>query len=103
MATNDERYDEAIALQEQGNLAGAVATLEELIGQAPEHALAHAALSVYYGKLERYDEAVAQAQKVCELEPNDPFSFVALSLICQKAGRIQEAEEATMMARQCQA
>jgi hypothetical protein len=36
------------------------------------------------------------------LEADDPFSFVALSLLCQKAGRIPDAERALMMARQAQ-
>jgi hypothetical protein len=37
---------------------------------------------------------------VCRLEPDDPFSFVAMSLMCQKAGRIAEAEQAMLQARQ---
>ena len=56
--------------------------------------MGHAALSVFYGKLGRQDEAIEHAQKVCELEPDDPFSFMAMSLICQRAGRLPEAEQA---------
>jgi Flp pilus assembly protein TadD len=98
----DRLYDEAISLQEGDRPEEAVAKLEELLGQDPNHGLAHCALSVLYGKLERHDDAVVHAQKVCELEPEDPFSFVALSLVCQKAGRLMEAEEATMQARRLQ-
>jgi hypothetical protein len=36
------------------------------------------------------------------LEPDDSFSYVALSLICQKAGMIAEAEMASMEARRRQ-
>ena len=60
----------------------------------PDHALAHAALGVFYGKLGRQDEAVEHSQRVCELESDDPFSFMAMSMICQQAGRIPEAEQA---------
>jgi Flp pilus assembly protein TadD len=102
MATSHQMYDEAIELQQAGKLEEAVAKLHELLEQDPGYALAHAALSVFCGRLDRHDEAVEHARQVCILEPNDPFSFVALSLVCQKAGRIPEAEEAMMQARQVQ-
>ena len=102
MPAVDQIYDEAIALQEKGDREGAIGKLEEILRQVPDHVLAHSALGVLHGQLERYDEAVEHAQKVCELEPEDPFSYVALSLICQKAGRIMEAETAAMEARRRQ-
>ena len=64
--------------------------------------MAHAALSVFYSRLEKHDEAVAHARKVCDLEADDPFSHIALSLICQKAGLMQEAEHAMMAAHRTQ-
>lgn len=103
MPSSVERYDEAIALQQAGKPEEAISKLHELLSDDPDYALAHAALSVFYSRLERHDEAVEHATKVCELESDDPFSFVALSLLCQKAGRIAEAERALMMARQAQA
>lgn len=102
MPTSVEVYDEAIQLHEAGKTEEAIQRLRELVGQDPAYALAHAALSVLYGKLEQYDEAVEHGKKVCELESDDPFSYVALSLICQKAGLIAEAERALMQARQAQ-
>ncbi len=102
MPTIDELYDEAIQLQQQGDLDAAVGKLETLAAREPGYALAHAALSVFYGRQEKYDLAVDHAKKVCELEPEDPFSFIALSLVCQKAGRIPEAEEAMWQARQAE-
>ena len=99
MPTLDALYDEAIALKEKGELDAAVEKLKEIVASDPNHALAHAALSVVYGQLNRFDEAVEHGHKVCELEPDDPFSFVALSLICQKAGMIEEAELASSRAR----
>jgi len=99
MPTKEEMYDEAIAIQQEDNLEEAVGKLEVLLDAHPDYALAHAALSVFYSKLEKHDEAVEHGQKVCDLEPEDPFSFVAMSLICQKAGRMGEAEQALMQAR----
>lgn len=102
MSSEVERYDEAIQLQQNGQLDEAVAKLEQLAADHPDYALAHAALSVFYQKLDRNDEAVEHAAKVCELEPEDPFSFIAMSTICQKAGRIAEAEQALAKAHQAQ-
>jgi predicted Zn-dependent protease len=103
MPTNEALYDEAIELQQRGELDGAVGKLQELLKQDPNYALGYAALSVFSSKMEKHDEAIQYADKVCELEPNDPFSFIAKSLICQKAGRIPEAERAMMEARRAQA
>jgi Flp pilus assembly protein TadD len=94
MPTVDKLYDEAIELQQAGKLAEALGKLEDLSVAHPEYALAHAAMSVFYGKLGRHDEAVEHAAKVCQLEPDDPFSYMAMSLVCQQAGRIPEAEKA---------
>jgi predicted Zn-dependent protease len=94
MPTVVQLYDEAIELQQAGKLEEAVGKLEGLIADHPDYALGHAALSVFYGKLGRQDEAVEHARKVCELDPDDPFSFMAMSLICQRAGRLPEAEKA---------
>ena len=102
MSTADQIYDEAIELKEAGNLAQAVGMLEELVAKEPDYVLAHAGLSTFYGKLDRHDEAVAHAQKVCELDPDDPFSYMAMSLICQKAGRLREAEQAMALAMEKQ-
>ena len=59
MPTVDQLYDEAIELQQAGKLDEAVGRLEGLVVDHPDYALAHAALSVFYGKMGRQDEAVA--------------------------------------------
>lgn len=100
MPTKEEMYDEAIQSQQAGRLQEAVDKLEALVQQAPDYALAHSALSVFHGQLDNPDKAVEHAQRACGLEPNDPFCFVAMSLICQKVGRIEDAEGALMKARQ---
>lgn len=99
MPTNDELYSEAEKLKDSGDLEGAANKLSELLAQDARYALGHSALAVIYGRLGRHAEAVEHAMKVCELEPNDPFSFTALSVTCQRAGRIMEAEDAMARAR----
>lgn len=102
MPTSDVIYDEAIALQQAGRVEEAIEKLHQLLAVDPDYPLAHAALSVFFSRLDKHDQAIEHAEKVCQLEPDDPFSYVALSLLCQKAGRMESAERALMMARQAQ-
>ena len=85
------------------DLAKAAATLESLVAQDDSYALAHSALAVIYGRLRKHDDAIRHGLKVCELEPNDAFSFTAMSVTFQRAGKIPEAEEAMARARMIQA
>ena len=101
MPSLHELYDEADRLKEAGNFDEAIAKLEEIVAQDDEYALAHSALAVLCGKTGRHEDAVSHAKRVCELEPADPFSFTALSVIYQRAFAgtnqphyIQLAEEA---------
>ena len=84
--TVHEIYDQADQLKDQGKLDSSFA-------------LAHSALAVVLGRLGRHEEAIRHGQQVCELEPNEPFSFTALSVTYQRAGRIPEAEDAMYKAR----
>jgi Flp pilus assembly protein TadD len=102
MPTNEELYSEAERLKDSGDLEGAVKKLQELLAQDSQFALAHSALAVICGRLGRHHEAIEHALKVCELEPTDAFSFTALSVTYQRAGRIPEAEEAMARARMMQ-
>lgn len=103
MGGRDERYAEAERIKDAGDLAGAVASLEALVAEEPEFALAHSALAAWCTRLERHDEAVRHARRACELEPRDPFSYTALSVACMRAGRIAEAEDALARSRMLQA
>jgi tetratricopeptide (TPR) repeat protein len=78
-------YDEADKLKDVGQLDQAAGKLNEALEADPQYSLAHAALAVVLQKLGRHEEAIQHAQKVCELEPSDPFSFTALSVTYQRA------------------
>lgn len=103
MLTREERYERAEALKNEGRLSEAVAELQGLIAEHDDFALAHSALAAWCTRLERHEEAVRHARRVCELEPRDPFSFTALSVACMRGGRIAEAEEALARSRMLQA
>ncbi len=99
MTDRDDLYAAAETLRNEGKLAEAVASLEGLVAKQPDFALAHSALAAWCTRLERHDEAIQHARKVCELEPKDPFSYTALSVACMRGGRIAEAEDALARSR----
>ena len=102
MPTNEEQYAQADQLKGAGKLAEAAELLETLVKQDDNYTLAHSALAVIYGRLQKHDEAIRHGLKVCELEPNEPFSFTAMSVTFQRAGKIPEAEDAMARAHMLQ-
>ncbi|MEO2049680.1 MAG: tetratricopeptide repeat protein [Pirellulales bacterium] len=100
-------YDEADTLKEQGKLEEAVDKLREALVLDDAYALAHSALGILLQKQGQNEEALQHVRRVCELEPNDPFSFTSMSVICQRIFAstqdtkfIQLAEEAMEQSRQ---
>ena len=109
MPTTTQLYDEADKLKDAGDLDGAVAKLQEALAMDEQYALAHSALAVVEQKRGNHEQAIEHAKKVAELEPDDPFSFTALSVTYQRAyagmnemSYIQLAEEAMERSRQLQ-
>jgi Flp pilus assembly protein TadD len=76
--------------------------LEEAIAADPAFAIGHGMLAKLYADLAEVDKAILHAKKVVELEPDDTFSYTALSVIYQRCGRIPEAEHAKAIAYQKQ-
>lgn len=85
MATVLELYEEADKLKTAGDLSGAAEKLLAALAVDANYALAHSAMAVVLQRLGKHQEAIEHAQKVCELEPDDPFSFTALSVTFQRA------------------
>jgi tetratricopeptide (TPR) repeat protein len=101
MADVNEMYKEAEQLKEEGKLEEAIGKLQQLLEQDEQHVLSHLTLAVLLGKVGNHEQAVRHAQRACELDPNDAFSFTALSVTYQRAYAgtgnqqyIQLAEEA---------
>ncbi len=86
MPTPFELYDQAADRRDQGDKEGAVAKLEEAVALDPNFALGHGMLAKLYADLAVADKAIAHALRVAELEPDDAFSFTALSVIYQRCG-----------------
>jgi len=98
----EERYQAAELLKDDGRLAEAVAALESVVADHPTFTLAHSALAAWCTRLDRHEDAIRHARRACELEPNDPFSYTALSVACMRGGRIAEAEDALARSRMLQ-
>ena len=94
MPTANELYDQAVDLRDQGDKPAAVAKLEEAVAAEPDFVIGHGMLAKLYADLAETDKAIAHARKVVELEPDDTFSYTALSVIYQRCGKIPEAEDA---------
>ena len=98
MPTANELYDQAAELRDRGDKPGAIETLEEAIALDPAFALGHGMLAKLYADVAETEKAIAHAKKVVELEPDDTFSYTALSVIYQRCGKIPEAEHAKAIA-----
>lgn len=94
MPTPDGLYDEAVTLRDQGDKPGAIVKLEEAISLDESFTIGHGMLAKLYCDVAETDRAIAHALKVVELEPEDAFSYTALSVIYQRCGKIPEAEDA---------
>ncbi len=85
MPTVLELYNEAEKLKDDGKDEEAIAKLGELLKQDESYTLAHLALSVLYGKVGKPEDSVRHGQRACELEPDDPFNFTAMSVTYVRA------------------
>jgi len=94
MPTTNELYDQATDLRDKGDKEAAIAKLNESLALDPNFTLAHGMLAKLYADIAEAEKAIEHARKVVELEPNDGFSYTALSVIYQRCGKIPEAEEA---------
>ncbi len=85
MSTTTEMYNEAERLKDDGQQQAAIEKLNKLLEAEATYSLAHMALAVLYGKVNQHEKAVQHAVRTSELEPDDPFSWTALSVTYQRA------------------
>lgn len=102
MATSIDRYREGVKLKDAKEFEPAAGKLLEAIAADEKFAIAYHALVQCYTESGKHPEAIAAAQKCIELEPDDYFSYIALSRAYQRAGMIPEAELAMMQGQQAQ-
>lgn len=78
-------YDEGERLKEEGKLQEAIGKYHEALEADESFALPHFALAVVYGKAGDHERAVQHGERACELDPDDPFSYTAMSVTYQRA------------------
>lgn len=102
MAKHIELYREGVKLKDAKDFEPAIVKLKESIAIDDHFAVAYHALAQCLTELARHPEAIEAAQKCIALEPDDYFSYIALSRAYQRAGLIPEAEMAMMQGQQAQ-
>jgi tetratricopeptide (TPR) repeat protein len=95
----EEHYYAALDLMAEGKLEEAVAAYRESLGVDPLFTEAMHGLARALQDLERYDEAIAIAQQITKLDPDDVLAHTSLSVLYQKKGMIPEAEAEGAKAR----
>ena len=98
MPTPDQLYDQAVDLREAGDKPAAITKLEEAVAINPDFAIGHGMLAKLFVDIAEDEKAIYHAKKVVEIEPEDTFSYTALSVIYQRCGKIPEAEHAKALA-----
>ena len=80
--------------QENGDLAGAVSTMEKVIAEDPGIMDAHLTLGNWLVRLKRPEEAIAAFKRALSLKPDDDIALGNLARILIARGRTQDALDA---------
>lgn len=106
MQSIDERFNAAEKLKDEEQTQEAIAAFESILSEDPSHVLCHLTLGRLFTLAGNFEKAIEHGRKACELEPQEPFNFTALSLTYQRtfAGTqdhkyIQMAEDAMAESR----
>src|SRR5579859_687618 len=95
----EDSYYAALDLMADGKLEEAVAAYRESLAVDPKFTEAMHGLARALQDLQRYDEAIATAQQITELDPDDVLAHTSLSVLYMKKGMIPEAEAEGAKAR----
>jgi tetratricopeptide (TPR) repeat protein len=95
----EDHYYAALDLMAEGQLEKAVVAYRESLGADPAFTEAMHGLARALQDLQRYDEAIAVAQRITEIDPDDVLARTSLSVLYMKKGMIPEAEAEGAKAR----
>ena len=106
MSSITEKYNRAEKLKDEGKYDEAVQLLNEILAEDETHVLSHLTLGRIFTLSGNFEKAIEHGQRACQLEPNEPFNFTAMSVTFQRvfAGTqdpkyIQMAEDAMAESR----
>jgi Flp pilus assembly protein TadD len=95
----EDLYYAALDLMADGKLEDAVAAYQQSLAADPTFTEVMHGLARALQDLQRYDEAIAVAQRIAEVDPDDVLAHTSLSVLYQKKGMIPEAEAEGAKAR----
>ena len=88
----EDHYYTALDLVSEGEQERALAEYEKSLAADPTFAEAMHGMARVLQDLNRLDEAIAVAQRIAEVDPDDVLAHTSLSVLYQKKGMIPEAE-----------
>jgi tetratricopeptide (TPR) repeat protein len=95
----EDHYYAALDLFADGKHEEAVVEYEKSTVADPTFIDALHGLARAYQDMERYDDAIATAKRIAELDKDDVLAHTSLSILYQKKGMVPEAEEEANKAR----
>jgi tetratricopeptide (TPR) repeat protein len=95
----EDHYYAALDSMADGKLEKAVAEYQESLSADPTFTEAMHGLARALQDLQRYDEAIAVANRLAEIDPDDVLAHTSLSVLYMKKGMIPEAEAEGAKAR----
>jgi tetratricopeptide (TPR) repeat protein len=95
----EERYYAALDHYAEGRLNEAIADYEAAIAYDPTFLDAMHGLARAYQDSEELDKAIAVANRIAELDPDDVLAHTSLSILYQRKGMVPEAEAEAAKAR----
>jgi Flp pilus assembly protein TadD len=90
--TGENHYYAALDLVAEGHHEQAVAEYQASLDADPTFTEAMHGLARALQDLNRLDEAIAVANRIAEIDPDDVLAHTSLSVLYQKKGMIPEAE-----------
>jgi tetratricopeptide (TPR) repeat protein len=96
---SEGHYYAALDLVLEGHHEQAVEEYQRAVAADPKFTDALHGLSRALQDLNRFDEAIAAAQQISEIDPDDILAHTSLSILYQKKGMVPEAEEEGNKAR----
>jgi len=95
----EDHYYAALDLMSEGDQEGALAEYEKSLAVDPGFTEAMHGMARVLQDLNRLDEAIAVANRLAEIDPDDVLAHTSLSVLYQKKGMIPEAEAEGAKAR----
>jgi len=100
MLAGCDPYKEGMDLLEKGEYKDAALFFKEMTKKYPEDLRSHHELAYAYTRLEMYDSAIEEYQKVLELDPENFQARFNLGTVCLRAGRWDRARDELDKARE---